>query len=264
MLSARQTQPLTGQRVLVTRAAAQAEPMRARLEALGATVVSLPTIAIAPADPEPLDAAIDRIASYDWVVFTSANGVGAFLDRLAARSLTPAVLSDTHVCAIGTATSRRLEEAGVGVDLIPEQFIAEAVVEALVERGIKDRAILLPQADIARTVIADGLAAAGATVDTVVAYRTLAPEGADTDAIRRSLAAVDIATFASPSAVRNLMSLVGGELPEMLIVCIGPVTARAAMELGLRVDAVAEEFSSDGLIDAVLQVADVMKQGGSR
>lgn len=263
-MTAHAAPPLAGKHVLVTRAGEQAKSMTARLENLGATVVWVPTIAIVPVDSAPLDAAIARFDCYDWMVFTSANAVSVFVDRLSAASVTLNAFDGVRVCAIGSATAHRLRESGIAVDLIPQQFIAESIVVELVALGMAGKRILLPQADIARKTIANGLRKAGATVDVVVAYRTQVPDGVDSDTIRRTLADIDIAIFASPSAVRNLMTLAGGVVPEMQIVCIGPVTASAARALGLTVAAVADEFSADGLIDAVLHVVAAREQGGSR
>lgn len=247
--------PLTGLRVLVTRARPQAAGMTARLEALGASVVELPAIEIVPVDSGPLDAALRTIESYDWLVLTSSNGVMAVVDRLDALGLNSATLSGTKVAAIGKATAASLHRHGFRVDLVPDRFVAESVVAALVTTGVCGQRVLLPQAEIARETVAEGLRRAGAEVDAVVAYRTVLPEGRDTDDVQRLLTGVDIATFASPSAVRNAMTLAGGKFPVLHIVCIGPVTAQAARGAGLHVDAMADEFSIDGLIDAVVRIA---------
>jgi len=244
--------PLAGYSVLVTRATEQAGALTERLEAAGAAAVHLPTIEIVPTDPAKLDTAIHELASYDWVVFTSANTVRIFVDRLnVAGSMTD--LSPVKVAAVGSSTAERLREAGIRVDLVPARFVAEEVVAALVAEGIVGKRVLLPQADIARETLASGLREAGATVDTVVAYQTVAPERGAGDDVQALLSGVDLMTFASPSAVRNLVAMTDGRLPACGAVCIGPVTEVAAREAGIYVVAVAETHTVDGLIDALIQ-----------
>lgn len=248
--------PLTGYRMLVTRARVQAGTLTGQLERLGATVVELPAIEIAPADPVQLDAAIGEIAEYDWIVFTSANGVSAFDDRLRTLGLDATATSGVRIAAIGRATAGRLREAGYRVDLMPDQFIAESVVAVLATRGVAGQRILLPQAEIARDTVAAGLRSAGAIVDVVVAYQTVLPDGYDEREVRRVVAGVDIVTFASPSSVRNVLAMAGGELPDLPVVCIGPVTADAAREAGLAVAAVADTYTTEGLVDAIVRLVE--------
>ena len=248
--------PLTGYRVLVTRARSQAGALTEQLTLRGATVVELPAIEIAPADPAPLDAAIEGLADYDWIVFTSANGVTAFVDRLHAHAKDAASVSGVRIAAVGNATARRVRESGLPVDLIPNRFIAESVVAELADHRIAGQRILLPQAEIARDTIAEGLRQAGATVDVVVAYRTVLPEGVDTDEVQRLIAGVDIVTFASPSAVRNVLAMAGGRLPNVHVVCIGPVTADAARGAGLEVAGVADTYTTEGLVDAIVRLVE--------
>lgn len=246
--------PLLGYRVLVTRAREQSATLTEQLKSLGATVVELPAIEITPADPEPLDSAIRNLANYDWIVFTSTNGVAAFMDRLDALELDSSTLFGVQVAAIGRATAERLQERGVRVDAVPERFIAESVVAELASLGIAGKRILLPQAEIARDTVAAGLRNAGAKVDVVIAYRTTLPDGHDVEHVRQLVAGIDIATFASPSSVRNALALAGGSLPATRVVCIGPVTADAAREAGLVVAAVASEYSIDGLAQAIVRL----------
>ena len=251
-MAAQARPPLTGCRVLVTRARAQAGALVERLEQRGATVVELPAIEIVPADSGPIDAAIRDLPSYDWVVFTSSNGVDAFVDRLNVLGVEATSVNRARVAAIGRATASRLAESGVRVDVVPDRFIAESVVDALVDAGVDGRRVLLPQAEIARDVVATRLREAGAEVDVVVAYRTVVPEGVDVRQVQRALAEVDVVTFASPSSVRNTIALAGGSLPNGAVVCIGPVTADAAREAGVMVAAVAEEHSIKGLVESVV------------
>ncbi|HYI16486.1 MAG TPA: uroporphyrinogen-III synthase [Thermomicrobiales bacterium] len=253
--------PLTGYRVLVTRARSQAGALTDRLQRLGATVVELPSIEIAPADPEPLDSAICNVTRYDWIVFTSVNGVDAFLNRLSVHTQDAVSMSRVRIAAIGTATAQRLLDAGFNVDLMPDQFIAESVVAALASRNIDGQRILLPQAEIARDTVAEGLRRAGAIVDVVVAYRTILPDDYDSDHVQRLIAGVDVITFASPSSVRNMLVMADGRLPGVPVVCIGPVTANAASDAGLPVAGVADIYTTEGLVDAVVQFVERVEKG---
>lgn len=253
-MAASTSAPLTGYRVLVTRARAQAGPLRERLESLGATVVDLPAIEIAPVDPAPLDAAIRDIEAYDWIVFTSANGVRMFVDRLSALGLNARLPSRILVGAIGRVTAEQLRAHAIRVDFVPRQFVAESLVVELAMNGIAQKRVLLPQAEIARDIVANSLRLAGAEVDAVIAYRTTLPSADNLQEALERVAQVDIATFASPSSVRNTLALVGDMLFNTRAVCIGPVTAEATREAGLSVAAVADEHTMDGLVDAVIHL----------
>lgn len=246
--------PLAGKRVLVTRAKSQARDLSERLEALGAQVLELTAIEISPAPLGPVDDALQRLDAYDWVVFTSVNGVAAVVDRMKARGESPDRLNARQVGAIGRATAQRLLDAGVEVDFIPERFVAESVVEGMIARGVRGKRVLLPRADIARDTLPNGLRAAGAVVDVVVAYRTTKPATVQDDVLDALQSGnLDIVTFASPSTVRNTLDLAGGTLPERLVIaCIGPITAAAARERGLRVDIEAAEYSIPGLVNAIV------------
>jgi uroporphyrinogen-III synthase len=251
------SQPLTGWRVLVTRAAAQAGELTRHLVDRGASVVELPAIEVVAADPEPLDRAIADLSNYDWVLFTSVNGVAAFCDRLAMRDPSYQSMVERRIGVIGRGTERALLEHGIRVDFVPSQFVAESVLEGLLARGVIGQRILLPRAEIARDTLPDGLRAAGATVDVVVAYRTQVPDAVASDALALVRdGAIDIATFASPSSVRNLIDIMGGGVPDSTaIVSIGPITSAALTDCGMRVDAQAVEFSIPGLVEAVTDFA---------
>lgn len=244
-------QPLAGLRVLVTRAREQSAALVEWLRALGADPVELPVISIEPAPLGPLDDALARLGAYDWVVFTSVNGVRAFFDRLAATRSAAAPVS-ARIGAIGPATAAAVRERGYAVAFTPPRFVAEAAVEGLVELGVSGRRILLPRADIARDVLPEGLRAAGAEVDVVVAYRTR-PAAAGDDRVLAALRGgeVDVLTFASPSTVRNLALLLGAWRPSAAVACIGPITAQAARDAGFAVDIEADEYSIPGLVEAL-------------
>lgn len=245
--------PLKGLRVAVTRAASQASDLSDRLSARGAAVIELPAIEIEPLSTGPLDDALGQLASYDWVVLTSSNGVAAFVDRLAALGLSAWREDAPRVAAVGRTTAARLQAAGIPVDLVPQQAVAEALLAALIASGIAGRRVLLPVAEGARDVLPDGLRRAGAQVEVVHAYRTIQPPAADAIVAEIRSGGVDVLTFASPSAVRNTAEIVGLPLPEhTAIACIGPVTSAAAVGLGLRVDVEAGEHSIAGLVEAIV------------
>ena len=250
--------PLAGQRILVTRAEDQAGELSERLRVLGAEPIPCATIRTAPpADWSPLDTGIDQLSSYDWVIFTSANGARYFFERAASRGHATAALHDLKVGAVGRATARALGRHGIRVDFVPDEYVAEALVAGIGD--VAGQRILLPRADIARRALADGLAAKGALVDDVVAYRTLPADPADCGLLVGATTplAVDIATFTSASTVRNFVALLGERSPRevlagAIIACIGPITAHAAEEAGLHVDILAPEHTLEGLLRAII------------
>jgi uroporphyrinogen III methyltransferase/synthase len=248
--------PLFGQRVLVTRTRQQAGALSLRLRALGAAALELPTIRIVPPDDwAPLDSAIAGLSRTDWIVFTSANGVGFFWERLRAAGLDARTLHGVRVAAIGPATAAELEAHGLLADYVPGEYVAEAVAAGLGDvRGLR---VLLPRADIARPALATLLRQGGAEVVEAPAYRTLRPE-MDPGELRELLSGITVATFTSSSTVRNLAEMAqeaGLDLPaaleRTLVACIGPVTAETAREVGLAVHLVAEEYTIDGLVEAL-------------
>jgi uroporphyrinogen-III synthase len=254
-MTAMATASLAGKRVVVTRARRQAAPLIERLAALGAEVIELPAIEIVPAASAALDQAVRDVETYDWVVWTSANGVDAFLTRLAGLGRAPSSMSWPRVAAIGPATAARLGEYGIPAALVPARYVAESLLEAMVERGVVGQRVLLPRAEHARDVLPDGLRAAGAHVDVVAVYQTRQPGPPRTDSAALLLdGSLDAITFASPSAARAVAVWLGDRRPTAEVVCIGPVTAAAAEACGFHVDAVAAEHSVPGLVDAVVAV----------
>jgi uroporphyrinogen III methyltransferase / synthase len=229
--------PLAGRRIVITRPEPDAAPLAARLEALGAVPIVVPTIRIEFADPAPLDAALSNLRAYDWIIFTSRNGVEAVFRRTQA-------ISGPRVAAIGRATATELERRGVRPDAIPDEFVAEAILEKL--GPVSGKRILLPRSEIARRAIADDLRQDGAVVDDIPVYHTLPENGK-----RPDLTGVDAVTFTSSSTVKNFIA--AGPVPAgAKVVCIGPVTARTAREHGLEVTEVAGEYNEDGLVAALL------------
>jgi uroporphyrinogen III methyltransferase/synthase len=243
--------PLFGKRIVVTRAREQADALGSRLSALGAGVIDLPTIEIRPpADPAPLDRAIAALDTYDWLIFTSANGVRFFLDRLDdLRKLR------AKICAIGPATRAAIEALHVKVDLMGKEYVAEGLLEAFSAHDLSGKRILLPRAAVARDLVPTTLAGRGARVDVVEAYRTVAPEHLAEQAREVLAGRPDCITFTSSSTVRNLVEAAGAEsLRGIRVASIGPITTRTALELGIEVTAEAAVFTVEGLVDAVLDL----------
>ena len=253
--------PLSGKRVVVTRAREQASDLAAQLSALGAEVIEAPAIHIAePASYEALDAAIAGLAAYGWVVFTSANGVAGLFGRLQALGGDARRLGGVRVAAVGPGTTAALNARGIKPDYVPQRALTAEVAEGLIAQGVSGQRILLPRTDIVGEDLAGKLAAAGAVVDQVVAYCTLSPAALEpeVEALLRS-GEVDIITFASASTVRNLCALLGHDAASVIgrstVATIGPITSQAAKELGVRVDAEATDHTVPGLVEAVLQHA---------
>jgi len=251
-------EPLAGRRVVVTRAREQAAEMIQALTSLGAEVVAAPTIQIEPLeDLSALAAALAALARYRWVIFTSQTTVRVVGDALTRWGITPDRWSSVRVAAIGPATAAALAHRGIAAGLVPERFVAEAVVEAIAGLGgLSGQRILLPRALEARDVLPEGLRARGALVDVIPVYRTVA-EGGDGRALAREIAAgrIDVVTFTSSSTVRHFVDLVGQEAAtsgRFVAAAIGPVTAATARGLGLSVAVEAKDFTVPGLVAALV------------
>ena len=249
---------LFGKRVLVTRSRTQAGTLSALLTAHGAEAVELPTIAVEPlADTSALDAALAELGSFDWVIFTSANGVDTVFGRLAASGKDARAFSHARVAAIGPATAEALVVRGITADLMPTAYTSRSVANSFAALDISGARILLPRADIAPPTLPDGLRQMGAAVTEISAYHTAIP--ADAAAVAKETLAsgtIDAVTFTSSSTVRNLVSMLGGAalINECKVISIGPVTSWTASELGVRVDREAAEHTVRGVADAVLEV----------
>jgi uroporphyrinogen III methyltransferase/synthase len=249
-------QPLFGKRVLITRTREQAGTLAAQLRERGALPIELPTIRTEPpVDWAAVDDALDRLASFAWVVFTSANGVRYFCERLWTRGQDLRALHQARVAAIGPATAEALAQWRLRADLVPTAYVAEAVIAALAPRLEPGQAVLLPRAEAVREALAAGLAAAGARVEEVAVYRT-GPDG-DAERARELLASgqVDVVTFTSSSTAQNLVALLGDQAPTLLapvrIASIGPITSATARDLGLKVTIEASEHTIPGLVAAL-------------
>ena len=259
-------QPLAGRTVMLTRARAQAEEFAAELEAYGARVLVCPVIEIVPPDSyAPLDEAIDNLYGYDWLIFTSTNGVEHFLQRLRASDREPSELDELRVCAIGTATAERLGQAQIHVDVVPEQFKAEGVFAALAayaggRENLSHLNFLIPRAAVARDYLPRALEAVGARVDVVPAYRTVRPETSDRARFEALLVGggVDCITFTSSSTVTNFAQLFDtSDLSQLLkgvrVACIGDITATTAADFGLQTDIQPVEFTTRALARAIAE-----------
>ncbi len=247
--------PLFGKRIVVTRAKGQADTLSARLRELGAEAIEMPTIEIRPAaDYAPLDRAIGELASYDWLIFTSANGVRFFMERLD-RSAKDLRALGAKICAIGPATRAAVEALHLKVDLMGQEYVAESLIEAFAAHDLAGRRILLPRAAVARDVVPVELGRRGALVDVVEAYRTVTPEGAAEQARAVLARRPDCVTFTSSSTVQNLVDIAGASaLAGIRAVSIGPVTTATAKRCGIEVAAQAREFTIDGLLSALVEV----------
>lgn len=254
---AQTSRPLAGRRIVVTRAREQAGDLVESLAALGADVVVAPTIRIEPlADLGPLRDALGAAARYQWIVFTSQNTVKVVWDSMTRWGLDASVFRGVPVAAIGPATADALAERGVSPALVPDRFVAEAVVEALAAReDLRDKRVLLPRAQEARDTLPEGLRARGATVDVIPVYRA-APEQSDGAALGAELLAglIDAVTFTASSTVRNFTDLVGRDAAtcgRFATAVIGPITAATARSLGIAVAVEAEQYTIPGLVDAL-------------
>jgi uroporphyrinogen-III synthase len=247
--------PLAGKRLLITRPARNAEDFVHALTARGVEPILASTIAIVPPDDtHAAHHAIDELAEYSWVVFTSQNGVDAFFERLYSLDSDARYLAGTRVAAIGSKTSERLRENGILADLVPSIHISEEIGRALIEASDDGDRILIFRAQEARDVLPEMLDDAGRHAHVVAAYKTVF----DVDPqFASKVRSADILTFTSASTVRGYVELLGGKDDAVaaargkVIACIGPITAETAEKLGLHVDVVAGVSTTDGLLDTL-------------
>lgn len=273
MTTEQQARPLEGRTVVITRARNQAAEFVSELERYGAQVIVCPTIEVT--DPESyarLDEALDDLYGYDWLIFTSGNGVDYFLRRFQQKQLEISELDAMRVCAIGEATAEHLRSKQVHVDVIPDEFKAEGIYRALEQyaggreelRGLN---FLIPRAAVARDYLPKELEAAGARVDVVPTYRTVVPDGLDRGRLTAMLAGgADCIAFTSSSTVRNLAQLfdvidLSTTLAGIVVACIGDVTAATASEYGLRSEIQPSEFTIPALAAAI---ADYFKERNTK
>jgi uroporphyrinogen-III synthase len=272
MRKANENYPLAGTRILVGRARHQAGSLSSSLRGLGASVIEIPFIEIRkPQSFAPMDQALKRLANYEWLILTSANGVEAMWERLRKLRITRRHLSHLQIAAIGPATKRAIVKHGLKVKMVPEEYVAESVVKGLQDK-VKGKRVLLVRAKVARDVIPDSLRDAGATIDVVEAYETVVPVKSRTrlrSLFRNNARRPHVVTFTSSSTVRNFADLLGqpntgkskaGKFGETLaralknvqFASIGPVTSGTLRELELPVAIEAREFTMGGLIRAIV------------
>ncbi len=249
--------PLFGKTVLVTRPEHQALEVSRKLRERGAAALCIPTIRIAPtANQAALSDAVKQCGSYDWIIFTSQNGVHAFFDELARQTLDARHLGSAKVCAIGPATQEALATHHVRADIVPARYQAEDVVDALAKTDLSGKRVLLPRAAVARDVIPRELTRMGATVDVVDAYQTLAAAPEDQQRLSQAIhdKKIDVILLTSSSTAEHLVQALKGQLTSLqgvTIASIGPITTATAQSLGLKVDLTASEYTIDGLLDAL-------------
>jgi uroporphyrinogen III methyltransferase/synthase len=258
-----EARPLFGRRIVITRPRAQTGALADLLEEQGAEVIAFPTIEIVPpVDASLLERAVAQAGSYDWILFTSANGVRAFFARVAAQGRDVRELAAARLAAIGPETAAELGRWLLRPAVLPADYRAEGLLAALAAEDLRGRRVLLPRAAGARAILPETLAARGAIVDEVIAYRAVPPADADVGGLRAALeaGAVDAVTFTSSSTVRNLLALLGADDSARLlgggrlaVACIGPVTAATAREVGLEVAVMPAQYTVRALVAALVE-----------
>ncbi len=255
-----ETRPLFGKGVLVTRPREQAPALSNLLAEQGAEPIECPTLEIRPPDNwGPVDEAIQALSTYDWVIFTSVNGVQAFMGRLWFHQKDARALANAKVCCIGPRTAEEVNRWGLVADLVPKEFQAEGILDALGGLDLKGQRILIPRAKVAREILPEQLKAMGASVQVVHGYQAVQPE-AEREPITQRFRNQDIQylTFTSSSTVRNFCQLFADrqEMHKLIqhatVACIGPITAQTVQEEGLSVDIVAAENTVPALVDAIV------------
>jgi len=245
---------------VVTRAREQASELVQRLSDLGAECLECPTIEVVPPDDfKPLDTAIENLSTYEWLIFTSVNGVSFFFDRLFAKNKDVRALRNIRTAVIGPATAKRLFDFGLQSDIVPETYRAESIIKAFAGKDLNGKKILLPRAKEARPILPVELTRMGAVVDEVTAYRTRSVQE-NTDLLLKRLKekTIDLITFTSSSTVKNFHALVPAEnlkslIQDVTVACIGPITADTARDLGFDIHIIAESFTIPGLCEAIRQ-----------
>jgi uroporphyrinogen-III synthase len=251
-------EPLSGWRILTTRASKQSGGLAAPLREMGAEVIEIPTIEIKPPSSyKALDAALKNISKYDWLILTSVNGVEALFGRLKKMRVAPEKLGHLQVAAIGPATQREIENGGLKVAVTPDRYVAEAVVEAL-KGKTEGKRVLLVRAKVARDVLPVELKKSGAKVDVVEAYETHVPKSAKAKLNRlfsNDTSRPDIVTFTSSSTATNFLALLEKDhwhgLREIWLASIGPVTSDTLRQAGFKPNIEALEYTMEGLALAI-------------
>ncbi|MEA2679594.1 MAG: uroporphyrinogen methyltransferase / synthase [Candidatus Binataceae bacterium] len=249
--------PLFGRRIVITRAAHDAGEIAARIRALGGEAIEFPTIETAlPSSYEILDRAIAEIGSFDWIVFTSANGVDHFVDRMRTNARDLRAVGRAAIAAIGPITANRVRHYALNIAAMPAEYRAEAIIDAIGVDRIAGTRVLIPRAETAREVLPETLRQHGAhEVVVAPAYRTVIPAAADVERMRRLIAdgMIDLVTFTSSSTVTNFAAMTGAPIAGIKAAAIGPITAETARGLGFEVVVAPVIYTVEALIDAIVE-----------
>lgn len=250
---------LAGKRVVVTRCREQSSKLVEKVEELGGEAVEFPTIKIQGLeDYSRFDAVLGDLDSFNWLVFTSVNGVSHFFSRMKTLKIDIRKLAHMKICAVGKATAEELDNRGLFVDFVPEKFTTEALLDGLISNVKQGEKILMARADIANEDLATGLKEKNIVFEDLVAYKTV-PDSSNKERVIELLkeCKIDFVTFTSSSTVNNFVSIIGYEnltlLKDTKVVCIGPVTADTAQKIGLKVYSVAHEYTIDGLVQKLIE-----------
>jgi len=255
-----ESKPLFGKRVVVTRSRDQASVFAEMLIDRGATTIEFPTIdVVPPASWAELDSAIRGIETFDWIIFTSANAVKFFMERLRSLGKDLRILKGVNICTVGPKTAESLESYGLRADLIPSEFKAEGVLAALGGTKVKGKKILVPRAKKARELIPDKLREQGAEVTVATAYENVRP-ASDVERVRKMFEGhkISAVTFTSSSTVHNFVEILGQKeyikmIEGVKVACIGPVTAKTAEEYGMKIDIMPKDYTIPALVDAMVE-----------
>ncbi|MFQ5834505.1 MAG: hydroxymethylbilane synthase [bacterium] len=250
--------PLFGKQILITRPEAQAKNLVGLLEDQGAEVIEFPTIKISSLNGyQKLDLAIERLSDYEWIIFTSPNGVDHFWRRMKMKGRDARSLSKLKIGAIGPKTAVKLENMGITADFLPDEYSSQGIIKGIEKFKIKGKKVLLPRADIAPSRLPNGLKKLGARVEEVAAYKTHLSKGENFAILKNRLKnrKIDIIIFTSSSTVRNFVKLIGDvDLGGARVACIGPITAREAEKSGIKPDIVPPEYTIEALVEEIINV----------
>ena len=260
------SKPLFGKGVVITRPQRQADDLARLLTDQGASSLAFPTISIKPpSDWSELDRAIGQLESYQWLIFTSANGVHFFFERLREKGRDIRDLKGIKICCIGPATARQIEARGIRVDLVPDKFIAEGILKSFASMNLSGQRILIPRACRARDILPENLKKQGAIVDVATTYQTINSGRKKEELVEWINAGeVDVVTFTSSSTVTNFVEIMGADYalpPHIKIACIGPVTAATAKKAGFQINISQEEYTMEGLVQSLINHFDKKGQG---
>lgn len=250
---------LEGKRILVTRAKEQAGSFSKRIAELGGIPIEIPLIKIqAPEKTEQIESTLKNIYTYNWLVFTSVNGVRYFFDFLEKYKIALVESNRPKIAVVGEKTLQALEQKGITADLIPDEFVAENLLEKMIERVSSNDSVLLARGNLARSFLPDKLHELGIKVDDLVIYETVLYKEKREELFNMLQSqSLDIITFTSSSTVTNFVELLQGTswqdlVADIKIACIGPITEKTAIEAGIKPHIVAKEYTIAGLLDAII------------